>query len=229
MTVPGRRALRPASPQAAPVVAPPSWSRPTSPTRRPTAPVAAAAPSGTSAASPSTSAAADADYLALTSVTVQRTTDGVAVPLLSTIRAGPADKTLLFVLTHAADLAPFELVPRILKALPSLTAAGVGVVFVVLGTPANAAAFAARLDLPPALLFADPTGATHAALGLSRGFDPAAPKLSPYVRLAAMLAGIGSPGTIARVIRGYVGDRDGDQIFGPGPFDILGKGEILRG
>jgi hypothetical protein len=187
---------------------------------------AAAPPASSTPPSPSPStSSSDADYLALTNVTVRRTSDGVAVPLLSTFRAGPADRTLLFILTHAADLAPFELVPRVLKALPALTAAGVQVSFIVLGSPANATAFAARLGVPPALLFADETGATHAALGFSRGFDPAVPKLNPYVRLGAMLAGIGSPGTIGRVIKGYVGDRQGEPIFGPGsPFDILGSG-----
>jgi hypothetical protein len=162
--------------------------------------------------------------LALKNVTVYRASDGQAVPLASTFRAGPSDRTLLFVLTHAADLAPWELVPLALKALPKLREAGVQVVFVVLGDAKNAAALADRLRIPPALLFADPTAATHDALGFSRGFDPDAPvKVSPYVRLLAMLAGIGSPGTIARVIRGYVGDREGDEIFGRGPFDILGK------
>lgn len=174
------------------------------------------------ASSPSTS---DADYLALKNVTVYRATDGEAVPLASTFRAGPTDRTLLFVLTHAADLAPWELVPLVLKALPKLREAGVQVVFVVSGTAANAAVLAERLAMPPSILFADPTAATHDALGFSKGFDPDGPvKLSPYARLLAMLAGIGSPGTIGRVVRGYVGDRDGDEIFGRGPFDILGKG-----
>ena len=222
------RRLRPAAPQPSPVLAHPTPPGPCrgffNPARAVQSSSAAAAAAGTSSPSSSSPSGADTDYLALTNVTVQRTTDGVSVPLLSTFRAGPTDRTLLFILTHAADLAPFELVPRILKALPRLTAAGVQVVFVVLGTPANAAAFAARLDVPQSLLFADPTGSTHTALGFSKGFDPSAPKLNPYVRLAAMLAGIGSPGTILRVIKGYVGDKEGEPIFGPGPFDILGKG-----
>jgi hypothetical protein len=188
-----------------------------------------ATPSPSSSTTPppssSTSSADDADYLALKNVTVLRATDGEAVPLASTFRAGPSDRTLLFVLTHAADLAPWELVPRVVAALPKLREAGVQVIFVVLGTPANAAVLAERLAIPPSLLFADPTGATHDALRFSRGFDPAGPvKLNPYVRLLAMLAGIGSPGTIARVIRGYVGDREGEEIFGRGPFDVLGRG-----
>jgi hypothetical protein len=201
---------------------PPRWRTSCRPHRPAVA--AAAAPSTSTSSSSST-----ADYVALKDVTVYRTPDGAPVPLASTFRAGPGDKTLLFVLTHGADLAPYELVPLVIKALPRLTAdAGVQVVFVVLGSPANAAAFAQRLAIPPALLFSDPTAATHDALGFSKGFDPSTPKLSPYLRLGAMLAGIGSPGTIGRVIKGYVGDAATDEIFTNSPFDVLGKGRGQR-
>ena len=142
-----------------------------------------------------------------------------------TLQAGPGDRTILLFLTHAADLAPWELVPRVVKALPALRAAGVGVVMTVLGSAANAREFQARLSIPDGVLFADPAAATHDALGFSKGFDPAGPvKLPPYVRLAAMLAGVGSPGTMAEVARGYLGDRAAPQVFPSGPFDVLGTG-----
>ena len=100
---------------------------------------------------------------------------------------------------------------------------------VALGTPANAAALASVTRAPPGTLYADPTAATHAALGLSEGYNPRLPfldgvKVSPYARLVAMLAGVGSPGTMSEVARGYVGDKAAPQIFASGPFDILGTG-----
>ena len=98
---------------------------------------------------------------------------------------------------------------------------------IALGTPANAAALASVTKAPPGTLFADPTAATHDALRLSRGFDPKLPgnvSLSPYARLVAMLAGVGSPGTMREVLRGYTGDRSAPQIFDAGPFDVLGRG-----
>lgn len=54
-----------------------------------------------------------------------------------------------------------------------------------------------------------------------------APKLNvnAYIKLLPMLAGIGSPGTVGEVLRGYVGDRNAKQIFdSPSSFDVLGKG-----
>ena len=39
-----------------------------------------------------------------------------------------------------------------------------------------------------------------------------------------MLAGLGSPGTMREVARGYLGDRSAPPVFEKaGPFDILGK------
>ena len=39
-----------------------------------------------------------------------------------------------------------------------------------------------------------------------------------------MLAGLGSPGTMQEVARGYLGDRSAPPVFEKaGPFDILGK------
>lgn len=98
---------------------------------------------------------------------------------------------------------------------------------VTLGSAANAAALADVVRAPPGTLYADPTAATHDALGFSRGFDPILPggaKVSPYARLVAMLAGVGSPGTMAEVARGYIGDRSAPPMFGgSSPFDILGR------
>ena len=48
------------------------------------------------------------------------------------------------------------------------------------------------------LSHADPEGACHRALNLSRGFAPDA-RISPYLKLLPMLAGIGSPGTLQEV------------------------------
>lgn len=110
-------------------------------------------------------------------------------------------------------------------AAPAWAAAGVQLRMIALGTPANAATLATLTRAPPGTLYADPTAATHDALGFSEGYNPRLPfKVSPYARLVAMLAGVGSPGTMREVARGYVGDKTAPQIFASGPFDILGTG-----
>jgi hypothetical protein len=77
---------------------------------------------------------------------------------------------------------------------------------------------------------ADPTGDLYTALGFSPGFAPDA-TISPYAKLLPMLAGIGSPGTIQEVLRGYIGDRSAKPVFASGGgsgggsnlFDVLGR------
>ena len=50
-------------------------------------------------------------------------------------------------------------------------------------------------------------------------------QISPYAKLLPMLMGIGSPGTLQEVVRGYVGDKESKPVFdSPTPFDILGAG-----
>ena len=167
----------------------------------------------------------DAAYAALRGVTVCRPGDPTPVDLLSTFKAGPADRTVLVLLTHCADLAPQELIPKLVARSPAWAAAGVQLRMVALGSASNVAVLKDVLRVPDGLLFADGAGAAHAALGLSRGYDPQLPvKINPYVRLTAMLAGVGSPGTMGEVFRGYRGDKSAPQIFATGPFDVLGTG-----
>jgi hypothetical protein len=58
----------------------------------------------------------------------------------------------------------------------------------------------------------DPSGELYRALGFSPGFAPDV-KISAYAKLLPMLAGIGSPGTIQEVLRGYTGDRSAKPVF----------------
>ncbi|KAK9821991.1 hypothetical protein WJX81_004152 [Elliptochloris bilobata] len=127
-------------------------------------------------------------------------------------------------MTHFADLSSWELAQRLVKVIPTLQAGGVQVFAVGLGSPEQGRRFAQLLEFPAEVLFADPEGACHRALGFSRGFAPEA-RVSPYLKLLPMLAGIGSPGTLLEVIRGYVGDRGAKPVFeGVSPFNVLGTG-----
>jgi len=84
--------------------------------------------------------------------------------------------------------------------------------------------FSKYMRFPMEKLYADPEGAAYKALGFNPGFMPDA-QISPYAKLIPMLAGIGSPGTVQEVIRGYIGDREAKSVFdSPTPFDILGLG-----
>ncbi|EIE18540.1 hypothetical protein COCSUDRAFT_60209 [Coccomyxa subellipsoidea C-169] len=131
-------------------------------------------------------------------------------------------------MTHFGDLSSWELAQKLKKKLPDLQARqaklGKKVIAVGLGSTENARAFARALDFPLDLLYADSTGAVYRALGFSPGFAPDA-DVSPYLKLLPMLMGIGSPGTIQEVLRGYIGDRSAKPVFeGATPFNVLGGG-----
>jgi hypothetical protein len=67
-----------------------------------------------------------------------------------------------------------------------------------LGSQSNAAQFSQILNFPIDRLYFDPEGATHKALEWSPGALEGV-GISAYAKLLAMLAGIGSPGTMQEV------------------------------
>lgn len=106
--------------------------------------------------------------------------------------------------------------------------AGVSVLGIGLGSRAAGEKFAEVSGFPSALLYADPASACHKAMGFSPGFLGSS-SVSGYVKIFPMLAGIGSPGTMQEVIRGYLGDRNAKQIFTSDSFvgrafGVLGDG-----
>jgi hypothetical protein len=112
-------------------------------------------------------------------------------------------------LTHFADFNAWEYAQRLKAVDAELAAMGVELTLVGIGTQAAGAKFAELLDLPADRIYADPTGASHRALGFSPGALPNV-EIPPLVKLAVMLGGVGSPGTIEAVIRGYFGDPSAD-------------------
>eukprot|EP00877_Chromochloris_zofingiensis_P011333 jgi/Chrzof1/6453/Cz18g11140.t1 len=165
------------------------------------------------------------DYNNLKGQTVLRAVDGTQVELLSLWQATPGTRVVIPFLTHFADLSSWEFAQKLIKkGIPQLQQQGVQVFTVGLGTPENARLFARELNYPLEHLYADPSGACYKALGFNPGFA-ADVDINPYLKLLPMLMGIGSPGTVQEVLRGYVGDRGSKPVFdGSTPFDILGNG-----
>ncbi|KAL3160882.1 hypothetical protein ABBQ38_009275 [Trebouxia sp. C0009 RCD-2024] len=170
-------------------------------------------------------AAAQRDFDILKPLSVIRAKNGERVPLVSVFQNyGTGHVCLLSFLTHFADLSSWEYAKKLKAILPQVEAAGVQVVVMGLGSRQNALLFSKLLDFPLRLIYADSEGVCYKALGFSRGFAPDA-QVSAYLKLLPMLAGIGSPGTIQEVLRGYVGDRSSQPVWGGRQaFDILGTG-----
>lgn len=171
------------------------------------------------------SAASIPEFDILRPLSVVRAKNGETIPLVSVFQNyGPKHVCLLPFLTHFADLSSWEYAKKLKAILPQIEAAGIQVVVVGLGSRQNALQFSKLLDFPLRLLYADPEGVCYKALGFSPGFAADAP-VSAYLKLLPMLAGIGSPGTIQEVLRGYVGDRSSRPVWdGNVAFNVLGKG-----
>ena len=70
---------------------------------------------------------------------------------------------------------------------------------------------------PESSLYLDPVAEIHQKLGLYPGLSAKIPFLSQtqnsWLNLMLMCGGIGSPGTLKEVLRGYIGDRNAPQLI----------------
>eukprot|EP01040_Poterioochromonas_malhamensis_P010609 gene10609-11551_t len=134
----------------------------------------------------------------------------------------PLRGTLLVFLTHLGDLASFELAQQIKHYLPQLTSfprtseknsSGLQLCVVAPGSIDNAQKFCDLTGFPMKYLHLDPSGDLYKMLGLYNGFLGDVGFINPYLKFLPMLAGIGSPGTIPEVLRGYVGDSSASSTW----------------
>ena len=120
-------------------------------------------------------------------------------------------KRLVVLLTQLGDFDSMEYAQALVPALPSLEEAGIRPLAIAIGDQAGADRFCTFTGFPSDLLQIEPDDQLHQALGLSAGLQ--APG-GPWPSLLLMCAGIGSPGTLMEVLRGYTGDRSAPQRFG---------------
>ena len=119
-------------------------------------------------------------------------------------------KRLVVVLGQLGDFDSIEYAQALVPALPRLEQAGIRPLAIAIGDQAGADRFCDFTGFPPDLLQIEPDHQLHRALGLSAGLQ--APG-GPWPSLLLMCAGIGSPGTLKEVLRGYTGDRSAPQRF----------------
>ncbi|EDX83991.1 hypothetical protein S7335_1688 [Synechococcus sp. PCC 7335] len=100
---------------------------------------------------------------------------------------------------------------------PYIEAANIQVRAVAIGDRTAGQKFCDYTGFPPEHLYIDPTAAIHRQLSLYKGLSVSFPGLSTrqsgYLNLLLMCAGIGSPGTLKEVFRGYIGDRSAPQLI----------------
>ena len=177
---------------------------------------------GTSAATTTTTTTALDILLSSPVVPCDAADDKSAVTLSDALPALPKQKVVALLLTHFADFDSFELAKGMMPYLDDLEAAGITLVAVGIGSSASGRRFAELTGFPTSKLYCDPAAVTHASLGLAAGFgreggifggSSLVSGLGGIAKLLVMCAGIGSPGTLREVLRGYTGDGSQPAIF----------------
>jgi AhpC/TSA antioxidant enzyme len=146
---------------------------------------------------------------------LERVSDGTISPILE--NTALSDRVLLLVLPQLGDFDSLEYAwwlqqePELLK--------NVTVVAVGIGDRASGEKFCGFTGFAADRLFMTSAPQLHRQLKLYGGLTLKLPGLSTaqnaWLNLMVMCAGIGSPGTLKEVFRGYKGDRQAPQLIKP--------------
>jgi len=128
-------------------------------------------------------------------------------------------RRLVVLMPQLGDFDSLEYAQALAGVLPELDQAGMRLLAIGIGDPGSADRFCAFTGFPRSCLQVEPDNRLHAALGLYEGLQ--APG-GPWPNLLLMCAGIGSPGTLAEVFRGYTGDRSAPQRLTTPLFRLAG-------
>jgi AhpC/TSA antioxidant enzyme len=139
--------------------------------------------------------------------------------LSATKGMGSGRRRLVVVLPQLGDFDSLEYAQALVSALPQLEAAGIALLAIGIGAAPGAERFCAFTGLPRECLQVEADAALHRALGLYAGLELPG---GPWPGLLLMCAGIGSPGTLAEVLRGYTGDRQAPQRLEEPLFRLAG-------
>jgi AhpC/TSA antioxidant enzyme len=144
-----------------------------------------------------------------------RISDGAIAPILGGCDA--ARHVLVIVCPQLGDFDSLEYAWWLQRERAKLAAQGCEVRMVGIGDRAAGLKFCEFTGFPTGSLFIDREAKLHAQLELYPGLALKLPRLSiaqnAWMNLILMCAGIGSPGTLREVLRGYTGDRSAPQLI----------------
>jgi hypothetical protein len=129
-------------------------------------------------------------------------------------------RRLAVLMGQLGDFDSLEYAQALAAALPRLQSAGIHLLAIAVGNRAGAERFCSYTGLPQASLQVESEPLLHRQLGLYAGLQIPG---GPWPSLLLMCAGIGSPGTLAEVLRGYSGDRRAPARLESPLFNMLGR------
>ncbi len=145
----------------------------------------------------------------------QRVSDGAMISILSGCES--ATRLLVLIWPQLGDFDSLEYAWWLQRESTRLQEEGVAIRAVGIGDRSSGQRFCDYTQFPADWLFVDPKAELHTSLRLYQGLSLKIPGLSPlqnaWLNLMLMCAGIGSPGTLAEVFRGYWGDRQAPQLI----------------
>lgn len=147
------------------------------------------------------------------------------VEALQDIPAMESGRRLVVVWGQLGDFDSVEYAQALVPVLPQLAQGGIGLHAFAIGNAAGRERFCLYTGFPPERLTVLPGNQLHQALDLYSGLATAA---GPWPNLLLMCAGIGSPGTLAEVLRGYTGDRRAPARLHWPLFRLVGPETSLR-
>ncbi|MEH2191925.1 MAG: peroxiredoxin-like family protein [Nostoc sp.] len=144
-----------------------------------------------------------------------RVSDGVIKPVLD----GCLNSSQLLVLiwSQLGDFDNLEYAWWLQREKEKIEARGITIRAIGIGNRNSGVKFCKYTGFPQEWLFVDTIAEIHALLRLYRGLSIQLPMLSTsqkaWLNLMLMCAGIGSPGTLKEVFRGYKGDKKAPQLI----------------
>ncbi|MDJ0772235.1 MAG: peroxiredoxin-like family protein [Mastigocoleus sp. MO_167.B18] len=145
-----------------------------------------------------------------------RISDGEIQPILNDSSNAP--QTLVLIWSQLGDFDNLEYAWWLQREKEKLQAKEIAIRAIGIGDRNSGLKFCEYTGFPQESLFVDPEAKIHASLGLYPGLSAKLPLFSDgqnaWLNFMLMCAGIGSPGTLAEVFRGYKGDRQSPQLIG---------------
>ena len=121
---------------------------------------------------------------------------------------GKGKYRLVILLPQLGDFDSIEYAQALVADMPRLRAAGISTLAIGIGNADSAERFCTFTGFPKKSMLVDEEPILHRALGLYGGLKTPG---GHWPALFLMCAGIGSPGTLSEVLRGYIGDRSAPQ------------------